>query len=100
MRVEGDIWRQEVPTLAEAALPGFNSISWIGVLAPTGTPKDIVDKVSSDIRAVLADESVKSRLVGLGAVPMGNTPEQFARLIDNDRKRYAQVIRERKITVD
>ena len=84
----------DVPTLAEAALPSFNSISWIGVLAPAGTPKDIVDKVSTDIRAVLADEGVKSRLVGLGAVPMGNTPEQFARLIENDRKRYAQVIRE------
>jgi tripartite-type tricarboxylate transporter receptor subunit TctC len=90
----------EVPTLAEAGLPGFNSISWIGVLAPAGTPKDIVDKISSDLRAVLADESVKSRLVGLGAVPAGNTPEQFAKLIEADRKRYTQIIRERKISVD
>ncbi|MBL8362110.1 MAG: tripartite tricarboxylate transporter substrate binding protein [Rubrivivax sp.] len=90
----------EVPTLAETALPGFNSISWIGVLAPAGTPKDVVDKVSSDIRAVLADEGVKSRLVGLGAVPLGNTPDQFAKMIDSDRKRYAQIIRERRITVD
>jgi tripartite-type tricarboxylate transporter receptor subunit TctC len=90
----------DVPTLAEAALPGFNSISWIGILAPAGTPKEIVEKVSSDIRAVLADEAVKQRLVGLGAVPAGNTPEQFAKMIEGDRKRYAQIIRDRKITVD
>jgi len=90
----------EVPTLAEAALPGFNSISWIGILAPASTPKEIVDKVSGDIRAVLADESVKQRLIGLGAVPAGNTPEQFAKMIEGDRKRYTQIIRDRKITTD
>ncbi len=90
----------DVPTLAESGLPGFNSISWIGILAPAGTPKQAVDKISSDIRAVLADESVKARLVGQGAVPAGSTPEQFAKLIESDRKRYAQIIRERKIVVD
>ena len=90
----------EVPTLAETALPGFNSISWIGLLAPAGTPKDVVDKISADVQAVVSDEAVKVRLLGLGAVPAANTPEQFARLIAADRKRYAQIIRERKITVD
>jgi tripartite-type tricarboxylate transporter receptor subunit TctC len=58
----------EVPTLAEAALRGFNSISWIGLLAPAGTPKDIVD--------------------------------QFQALIDADRKRYAQAIKDKKISVE
>ena len=90
----------EVPTLAETALPGFNSISWIGLLAPAGTPKDVVDKISADVQAVVSDEAVKVRLLGLGAVPAANTPEQFTRLIAADRKRYAQIIRERKITVD
>ncbi len=90
----------EVPTLAEAALPGFNSISWIGLLAPAGTPKDIVEKIGADVRAVVSEEGVKSRLVGLGAVPAANTAEQFGKLIDADRKRYAQIIRERKITAD
>ena len=88
----------DVPTLAEAALPGFNSISWIGLLAPSGTPKDVVEKISSDVRAVIAVDDVKSRFAGLGAVPAGSTPAEFARLIDNDRKRYAQIIRDRKIT--
>ena len=90
----------EVPTLAETALPGFNSISWIGLLAPAGTPKDVIDKIGADVQAVVSDEAVKVRLLGLGAVPAANTPEQFTRLIAADRKRYAQIIRERKITVD
>ena len=90
----------DVPTLAEGVLPGFDSISWIGLLAPSGTPQDIVDKVSADVRSVLADEGVKKRIVDLGGVPAAGTPAQFAKLIDDDRKRYAQIIRDRKITVD
>ena len=90
----------EVPTLAEAALPGFNSISWIGMLAPAGTPKEIVDKVSSDVREVLASDEVKLKLIELGAVPAGTTPAQFQALINADRKRYEQVIKDKKITVD
>ncbi len=90
----------EVPTLAEAALPGFNSISWIGVLAPAGTPREIVDKVSSDIREVLAADDVKLKLIELGAVPAGTTPAQFQALINSDRRRYEQVIKDKKISVD
>lgn len=90
----------DVPTLAEAALPGFNSISWIGLLAPAGTPREIVDKVSADVRELVAREDVREKLVQLGAVPAASTPAQFSALIDNDRKRYAQIIRERKITVN
>jgi tripartite-type tricarboxylate transporter receptor subunit TctC len=90
----------DVPTLAETVIPGFNSISWIGLLAPAGTPKDIVEKISADVREVLADPDVNNRLIGLGAVPRSTTPAQFAQLIANDRKRYAQIIHERKITVD
>jgi tripartite-type tricarboxylate transporter receptor subunit TctC len=90
----------EVPTLAEGAVPGFNSISWIGVLAPAGTPRDIVDKVSADIREVLATPEVKDKLIELGAIPVGNTPAAFQALIEADRKRYAQVIRDKKITVE
>jgi tripartite-type tricarboxylate transporter receptor subunit TctC len=90
----------EVPTLAEAALPGFNSISWIGLLAPAGTPREIVDRISADVREIVARDDVKDRLVQLGAVPAANTPAQFSALIDNDRKRYAQIIKDRKITVN
>ncbi len=90
----------EVPTLNEAALQGFNSISWIGLLAPAGTPREIVEKISADVREVLAGDEVRNKLVELGAAPHGNTPAQFAELIENDRKRYARIIKERKITLD
>ncbi len=90
----------DVPTLAEGALPGFNAISWIGVLAPGGTPPELVQKIAADVRAVMADEAVKARFAALGGVPRTTTPPEFAKLIKDDRARYAQIIRSRKITVD
>ena len=90
----------EVPTLAEAALPGFNSISWIGVLAPAGTPKETVEKISADIREVLAADETQRKLTDLGALPKGSTPAQFQQLINNDRKRYTQIILDKKIGID
>ena len=89
----------DVPTLAEAAVPGFNSISWIGLLAPAGTPKEVVERISADVREVVGREEVRDKLVQLGAVPAANTPAQFSALIDNDRKRYTQIIKDRKITI-
>ncbi|WP_159912662.1 tripartite tricarboxylate transporter substrate binding protein [Pantoea sp. 18069] len=88
----------EVPTLAEGALPGFNAISWIGLLAPAGTPQDIVEKIAADVRAVLADEAVKARFAALGGVPRATSPQDFGKLIAADKARYAEIIRSRKIT--
>ncbi len=90
----------DVPALAEGTVPGFNSISWIGILAPAATPRDIVEKISADLREIVASDEVKNRLIELGGVPRANTPAQFTQMIDADRKRYAQIIRDRKITVD
>ena len=90
----------DVPTLAESALPGFNSISWIGLLAPAGTPEVLVEKISADVRAVMATDDLKRRFIEQGAVPAPNTPAQFRALIENDRKRYAQIIRDKNITID
>jgi tripartite-type tricarboxylate transporter receptor subunit TctC len=90
----------DVPTLAEAGLPGYNSISWIGLLAPAGTPSALVDKISADLHAVMVDAEVKQKFTELGAIPAGTTPAQFQQLIDNDRKRYAQLIKDKHITVE
>jgi tripartite-type tricarboxylate transporter receptor subunit TctC len=90
----------DVPSLGEGTVPGFDSISWIGLLAPAGTPAEIVEKISADVRELIASDEVKGRLIELGGVPRANTPAQFAQMIEADRKRYAQIIRERKITVD
>ena len=90
----------DVPTLAESALPGFNAISWIGLLAPAGTPQDVVDKIAADVRAVLADETVKARFVALGGVPRASSPQEFAKLIADDKGRYAKIISSRKIMIE
>ncbi|APW40937.1 LacI family transcriptional regulator [Rhodoferax koreense] len=90
----------DVPTLSETVLPGFNAISWLGLLAPAGTPQDIVDKIAADVRAVLADEAVKARIASLGGVPRATSPQEFTRLIADDRRRYAQIIRSRKISAE
>ena len=90
----------DTPTLAESAIPGFNSISWIGMLAPAGTPADVVEKISADVREVLASADVKAKLIELGAIPAGNTPAQFQQLIAADTSRYAQVIKSKNITAD
>jgi tripartite-type tricarboxylate transporter receptor subunit TctC len=90
----------DVPTLAESGLPGFNTASWIGLLAPAGTPKDIVEKVSRDMREVVATPEVREQFLNQGATPAGTSPEAFAALIDRDRKRYAQIIQERSISAE
>jgi tripartite-type tricarboxylate transporter receptor subunit TctC len=90
----------DVPALSEKLLPGFNAISWLGLLAPAGTPVEVVEKIAADVRAILAEEAVKARFVSLGGVPRGTTPLEFTQMIVEDKRRYAQIIRERKITTD
>ncbi len=90
----------EVPTLAESGLPGFQAASWIGLLAPAGTPREIVDKVAADVAEVVAHPDLNQQLSAQGATPVGGTPAQFSALIESDRQRYARVIREKAITVE
>lgn len=90
----------EVPTVAESGLPGYESGSWLALLAPSGTPRDIVDKIAVDMKAVLADESTRQALIQQGAIPRSSTPAQLQNLIDNDRKRYERIVREKNISID
>ncbi len=90
----------DVPTLAEGSVPGFNAISWIGLLAPGGTPASLVDKISADVRDVVEMPDVKNRLIELGGIPKASSPADFSKFIDNDRKRYTAVIKTRGITTD
>ncbi len=90
----------EVPTLNETLLPGFNSSSWIGLLAPGGTPKVIVDKVAADVKEALGDPELRQKLIDQGALPVGGTPAEFQALIDTDRRRYAKVIQDKNITAE
>jgi tripartite-type tricarboxylate transporter receptor subunit TctC len=84
----------ELPTLAEAGVPGYEAVGWFGLLAPVATPKALVAKLSADSNRVLADAEVRSRMSGLGADPAGNTPEEFARFIRDDQAKWAKLMRE------
>jgi tripartite-type tricarboxylate transporter receptor subunit TctC len=73
-----------LPTIAESGIPNYASISWIGLLAPAGTPKPIVDRISKDVQEIVNSAEMKERLIGQGATPVGSTAEQFKTLIDSD----------------
>lgn len=90
----------DVPTLSEAGLPGFNSISWIGLLGPAALPADLQERIAADVREVLSRDAMKEKFTGLGAIPAPTSPSQFGALIANDRKRYAKIIQDRHITTD
>lgn len=83
-----------VPTIEEAAgLKGFNATSWFGLLAPAGTPREIVAKVQQDVVKVLSTPEMRERFLGQGAAPVGNTPEQFAAFIRSEIDKWAQVVK-------
>jgi tripartite-type tricarboxylate transporter receptor subunit TctC len=84
----------DVPTVAEAGIPGFEAVSWIGALVPVGTPKDIVDKLHTDIVAVLRLPDIQERLGPLGAVVVGNTQEQFAAWNRSEIAKWAKAVKD------
>jgi tripartite-type tricarboxylate transporter receptor subunit TctC len=84
----------DTPTVAESGLPDYKYDSWFGVLAPAGTPKPILDKVSKDIAQVLAMADVKEKLQVQGSIPAPNTPEQFDAIIKSDTERYGKILRD------
>jgi len=84
----------DVPAAAES-LPGFENAGWFGLLAPAGTPKEIVDKVQRDSDKVLHSEDFRAKLAQQGMVPVGNTPAEFAAAIRDESARWAKVIKER-----
>jgi len=83
-----------VPTLAEAGVPDQVSEFIQAVLVPTGTPKEIIDKLQREIARIVALPEVKERLAAIGYTPVGNTPEEFAAQIKADVARWAKVIRD------
>ena len=90
----------ELPTIAESGYAGFDTGSWIGLLAPAGTSVAIINKVSADLREVLALPDTKNTLITQGATPWPMTPEQFAARIKSDRQRYGKIIEENNLSAD
>ena len=84
----------DLPTIEEAAgLKGFEASSWFGLLAPAGTPADVVSRIQQEVAKSLASPALKERLATLGAIPSGNTPAQFAEHIDREHKKWAEVVK-------
>jgi tripartite-type tricarboxylate transporter receptor subunit TctC len=90
----------DIPTMEEAGFPGFVMNSWVGVLAPKGTPQPIVDKLSSAIAEAAQSPEVKTKLTQLGFGAVGSTPAQFQQLIDQDTAMYKGVIDKAQVSID
>jgi tripartite-type tricarboxylate transporter receptor subunit TctC len=91
----------DLPTIEQAAgLKGFEASSWFGLLAPAGTPPDIVNRVQQETAKALATPAMKDRLLAQGAIPSGNTPADFARMIDAEIKKWAPVVKASGAKID
>lgn len=90
----------DIPTMEEAGFPGFVMNSWVGVLAPKGTPQPIVDKLSQTIADAVRSPEVKNKLNQLGFGEVGSTPAQFQQLIDQDTAMYKGVIEKANVSID
>ena len=93
----------DVPTVEQAggpALKGFEASSWFGLLAPAGTPPDIVNAIQREVAKAIASPAVKEKLLAQGAIPSGNTPQEFAKLIDSELKKWAPVVKASGAKVD
>lgn len=84
----------ELPTLAEQGLTGFEAFVWNGLVAPTGTPRAVIERLHSDITSLLRQPEVKERLARLAGDAVGNTPDEFAALIRSETSKWAKVIRD------
>ena len=89
----------DVPAVAET-VPGFENLGWFGFVVPTGTPKDVIDKIYRDTAKALEAPDIKSRFEGLGMAPVGSNPAEFGKYIRDETERWAKIVRERKLQVD
>jgi tripartite-type tricarboxylate transporter receptor subunit TctC len=83
----------DLPTIAESGLPGFDAVLTYGLVAPAGTPRPIVERLNQALRAALATDEVKKRLLQEGAEPMPTTPEEHAAVIDREETKWSAIVR-------
>ena len=91
----------EVPTIAESGLPGYEAVTWFGLFAPAGTPRDVVNKVNADVQKVLADPDFREKfLAPTYFEPVTGSPAQFAEYVKREADKWSKVIRQAKITIE
>jgi tripartite-type tricarboxylate transporter receptor subunit TctC len=89
----------ELPTIAEAGVPGYQATSWLGMFAPAGTPRAIIDKVNADVVALLTNAELRERLAADGAEPLGSSAREFDGFIREEIAKWAKVIKAANIVV-
>ncbi len=90
----------DLPTIAEAGVRGYEAEQWYGVVAPRGTPAPVIEKLSTELRAIIAGGEVRERLLAQGIVPVSSTPAEFAGVIRQNIARFAKVIRNLGLKVE
>ena len=90
----------EFPTVAESGLPGFEVVTWFGVLTTAGTPAEVVNKLHGEITASLAQPAVKEQINKLGLEIVGNTPEQYATFLRSENVKWGNMVRQLKLKAD
>ena len=83
----------DVPTIAEAGVPGYEATIWLGLMAPAGTPQPIVDKLNAEIGKVLSRPGVRDNWAKQGAVPLQMTPAEFGKYLRDDIEKWAKVVK-------
>jgi len=91
---------QDIPTVAEQGLPGFEAISWSGVCAPGGTPRPVVDRIQAEVAKVLKVPEIRDRLLRDGIEPVGNTPEEFLAHTRREAQKWSKVVRDANVKVE
>jgi tripartite-type tricarboxylate transporter receptor subunit TctC len=90
----------ELPTIAEAGVPGYEATTWTGIVAPVGVPKPIVAKLNAEINKAIATRSLKEKFAQIGSESAGGTPEQFGALIRKESAKWAEVVKRSGAKVD
>lgn len=90
----------DLPTVAEAGIPGYEVVFWFGVMAPAGTPQPVVAKLNTEINEILKMPDVRERMNATGDTPLGGTPKEFAEIIKNDIARWGKIVKESGAKVD
>ena len=90
----------DIPTIAEAGVPGYEATIWLGLMAPAATPKPILERLSTEVRKVINAPDVKDIWAKQGAVPMGMTPEEFGKFVREDIAKWAKLVKDTGMKVD
>jgi len=90
----------DIPTVSEAGVPGYDAVIWLGIMAPSGTPKPIVDRLNAEIQKVLAQPDVKADFAKQGAVPMQMSADDFGKFLAQDIDKWAKVVKASGAKVD